>query len=55
MTGSQIAAIILALLTVWFIVFVWWIAEDLNVKERFMFSLLVCILGVPAIIVFLVC
>lgn len=59
MTINQLAAIFFALLIVWFVVFIWWVVEDLDVKERVMFSLLGLLIGLligaPASIVLWIC
>lgn len=55
MTINQLAAIFFALLIVWFVVFIWWVVEDLDVKEKIMFSLLGLLIGIPASIAFWLC
>lgn len=55
MTTSIITATILIVATVWLIVFIWWICEDLNVKEKVMFSILACILTDLPVFIALLC
>lgn len=55
MTINQLAAIFFALLIVWLVVFIWWVVEDLDVKERIMFSLIGSLIGIPTSIVLWLC
>lgn len=54
-TINQILALFFIAAVLWFIVFIWWICDDFDVKEKIMFSILCCLVGLPALIALFLC
>lgn len=53
MTPNLIAAFVFIALTIWYVIFIYWVCEYLDTREKIMFSILGCLFGISISILLL--